>query len=155
MKKLLLITIILLLQSFPSFGNPNGKGIICVDEKFLDTLDELNEIDTVPKLRGFSFLDGNVTLNYLDKKNDDVVILKSPPIIFTTTTKKIEWGGVDVRWELDRKNLKLKEISKTKLKFEYQCEVNSKDDYTIRIEEFRDIVQQYYDEELKKLDNKI
>ncbi len=80
MKKLLLITIILILQSFPSFGNPNGKGIICFDEKFLDTLDELNEINTVPKLRGFSFLDGNVTLNYLDKKNDDVVILKYPLI---------------------------------------------------------------------------
>ena len=29
MKKLLLITIILLLQSFPSFGSPIGKGLIC------------------------------------------------------------------------------------------------------------------------------
>ena len=28
MKKLLLITIILVLQSFPSFGNPNGIGIL-------------------------------------------------------------------------------------------------------------------------------
>ena len=38
MKKILLITIILLLQSFPSFGNPNGKGILCVLED-----KELNE----------------------------------------------------------------------------------------------------------------
>ena len=29
MKKLFIITIILLFQSFPSFGNPNGKGIVC------------------------------------------------------------------------------------------------------------------------------
>ena len=160
MKKLLLTIILLLFQTFPSFGNPNGKGIVCIDEKILDSFDKLNEIDTVPKLskfvRGFSFLDGKVTLNYLDKKNDDVVILKSPQINFTTTTKIIEWGGsVDIRWELDRKTLKLKEISKTTLQLEYQCEVFLKDDYTVRMEEYRDIVQQSYDEELKKLDNKI
>ena len=29
MKKLFIITIILLFQSFPSFGNPEGKGLIC------------------------------------------------------------------------------------------------------------------------------
>ena len=29
MKKLILITLILILQSFPSFGSPNGKGLIC------------------------------------------------------------------------------------------------------------------------------
>ena len=29
MKKVILLIIIILLQSFPSFGNPNGKGLIC------------------------------------------------------------------------------------------------------------------------------
>jgi len=163
MLKVLFITIFLILQSFSSFGNPKGKGIICVEGDYLENLDKLSDKEDLlykeeknPKIIGFSFLDDKVIFTYLDKKNDDVVMLKSPPLLFKTTTKIIEWGGgVDLRWELDRKTLKLKEISKTKITYEYQCKVFSKDDYSDRMEEYRDLVQQFFDEELKKLDNKI
>ena len=40
MKKILLIILVLLLQTFPSFGNPNGKGIVC---KYEDGKLKVNE----------------------------------------------------------------------------------------------------------------
>ena len=63
MLKVLLISILLILKSFSSFGNPNGKGILCsIDDK------ELNEL--FPKGHhnllkvGFSFNDNKVTFSF-------------------------------------------------------------------------------------------
>jgi hypothetical protein len=152
MKKLLLITIILLIQSFPSFGNPNGKGILCVLED-----KELNE--QFPKEHknllkfGFSFNNNKVTLSFVYKKNDDFLIGSGKPIGFNTSSDKIEWGNTYERWELDRKSLKLKEIGKTKLKDEHQCEVYSQKIYLEKIEEMRKTLQNLNSIKLK--DNKI
>ena len=41
MKKLILLTLILLLHSFPSFGDPKGKGLICEWSEFsLEVVDK-------------------------------------------------------------------------------------------------------------------
>ena len=36
MKKILLLSIIFLLHSFPSFSNPNGKGLVCKCDYVVD-----------------------------------------------------------------------------------------------------------------------
>ena len=152
MKKLLLITVILLLQSFPSFGNPNGKGILCVvDDK------ELKEI--FPKEHhnllkfGFSFNDNKVTFDFLGIKNDVFFKESGKPTDFVTSMNKIEWGNTYERWELNRKTLELKEISKTELKKIYECEVYSQKIYLEKFEEMRKTFQNLNSIKLK--DNKI
>ena len=156
MKKILIFIIILFHQSFPSFGNPNGKGILCADKNFLSYLEKRSDIDKIPNVKGFSFLGNKVTFNYLDRKSDDIVMLSSSSVDFKTTNNSIEWSGSgDVKWELNRKSLILKELFKTTLKFEYKCDVYSKDEYTEKMKELKDWVQQSIDEKLKSLDNKI
>ena len=147
MKKLLLITIILLLQSYPSFGNPNGKGIICNFEK--------KTKDRKTYTLGFKFKDNKVEGSLIDKQNDEFFITNSEEINFTTTEKKIEWGSIDYRFELDRKNLKLKSIEKTTILGYFQCEVNLEKIYLEKMIQLKNQYQSKYNEQLKKLDNKI
>lgn len=146
MKKLLLITIILLLQSFPSFGNPNGKGIICDFER--------ERKDGYPFTVGFKFNDNKVEGSFIDQKNDEFYIERDT-FSFFTTDKTIEWGSIDYRFELDRKTLILKSIEKTTIFGYFQCEVHSEKVYLEKMIQLKNQYQSKYNEKLKKLDNKI
>ena len=151
MKKLLLITTILLLQSFPSFGNPNGKGILCtIEDEFFKYFDRETKI--INKI-GFSFSNNKVTQNFFYKKNDEILIGSGDPKDFVTTLTKIKWGSMDDSSELDRKSLKLKDIRKSKLIDEYQCEVFSHKIYFQKFEEMREQRQNWISKKLKN--NKI
>ena len=152
MKKLFLITIILLLQSFPSFGNPNGKGILCTIEDKEINKQFPKEHKNLLKL-GFSFNNNLVTFKFVYQKNDDFLIGTTEGTVFTTSSDKIKWGDTSERWELDRKSLKIKEIEKTKLKDEHQCEVYSQKVYLEKIEEMRKTLQHL--NSIKMKDNKI
>ena len=77
MKKLLLITIILVLQSFPSFGNPNGKGVVCKCIKC-----DLNSIffgtyfiKEKPTEIGFLFKDNVVNIFIIEKKMTKYIMM--------------------------------------------------------------------------------
>ena len=147
MLKVLILTILLILQSFSSFSNPNGKGIICDSEK--QTKDE--ETITV----GFKFKENKVEESLIDKKNDKFYIRRGNETNFTTTEKNIEWGYIGYRLELDRKNLKLKLIEKTTIVGNFQCEVYSEKIYLKKLIKLKNQYQSKYNEKLKKSDNKI
>jgi len=132
MKKLFLITIILLLQSFPSFGNPNGKGLICkyMEGEFVLPIPNLHmKIDKngkkIPSEIGYFLNEDMVTPYMFRRNNDDIELigLNSPQYTFTTTNKTVEWGDTLLRHILDRKTLLLKVIRKTKVVSNYKCEV--------------------------------
>tara|TARA_E500000178_G_C16801484_1_gene652667 strand:+ start:156 stop:671 length:516 start_codon:yes stop_codon:yes gene_type:complete len=104
MKKLFLITIILLLQSFPSFGNPNGKGIICKCEEvqkcpksghlFHNSYITKEEI---PSEIGIIFEKNYATTYYIIIINDKISLLKEPKkyggkYSFRSTEDIISWN---------------------------------------------------------------
>ena len=151
MKKLFLITIILLLQSFPSFGNPNGNGILCTygNESF-SFYDKGKKLIT--KI-GFIFINNKVTLNVIDRNTDEVVIRNGYTKDVVRSLTKIEWGSKKEKWELDRKTLKLKNIQNKKIVYEIQCEVYSQKIYLEKFEEMREQFENFYYPTLK--DNKI
>ena len=165
MKKLLLITIILLLQSFPSFGNPNGKGLICkyIEGEFVLPIPNLHmKIDKngkkIPSEMGYFLNEDMVTPYFFRRNNDDIELigLNSPQYTFTTTNKTVEWGDTLLRHILDRKTLLLKVIRKTKVVSNYKCEVtDGKEVFIIQMKKIRYIYRSEVKEKLKKLENKI
>ena len=111
MKKLFLITIILLLQSFPSFGSPNGKGLICkyIEGEFVKPIHNLYvKIDKngrkIPSELGYFLNEGKITPYFFRRNNDDIELIeKNYQYPFTTANKTVEWGDTVVRSILDRK----------------------------------------------------
>ena len=151
MNKLFPILIILLLQSFPSFGNPNGNGILCTyGEKSFSYIDKDKKL---PKKFGFIFINNKVTLNFIEEKKDEVVIGSGDPKDIIRSLTKIEWGSKNDGWELDRKTLKLKKIKNKKIAYEYQCDVYSQKIYFEKFEEMREQFESFFLPTLK--DNKI
>lgn len=155
MKKLFLITIILLLQSFPSFGDPNGNGIICDIEvggvgRFID--DE----KTIRSKVGFSFLNNEVVESHfhLNVKNDKVVRLLFPKVNFLVTKRKIKWRSNNINYVLDRESLKLKE-NYTKGENKFLCKVFSFNNYFLEMDKLKKKYQKLFDKKFNKLENKI
>ena len=113
MKQILLITIILLLQSFPSFGNPNGIGILCETTKTNPFL-----------IRIFGFwLDGKNNVNFIRYIDWDVYdhfkgrYYSKDFSISLYFPKEFGYGGFTGDLILNRETGKLKNIDKTQTLF--------------------------------------
>ena len=155
MKKKLLITIFLLLQSFSSFGSPNGKGIVC---NWIDGNVELYKkrfrtlISNIPTDVGYFFENDKVVISEFRIKNDIVFVENDVDerYRFSSTINEIEWGSsVNWRYKLDRKTLTLKEIMFTQVVTKRKCEVLSKTDFNERIKNLKKQYQKNYDLKLK------
>ena len=166
MKKLFLITIILILQSFPSFGEINNKGLIC---KYLEGNGFIVEIPSLhmkvdkngnkfPSEVGYFLNENNVIPHFFQRRNDDIELIEvtSPIDSFTTTNKTIEWGNIQLRHILNRQTLLLKLINKTKVVSKYKCEVvEGEKVFTKKMKKIRDLYRSELKETFKKLNNKI
>ena len=126
MKKLSIITFILLIHSFPSFSSVDGKGIVC---KCLDCKSE--HIDpssfmpnNIPTEIGFHFKINKVAIYYIRKIGDKIKVGEN---IQTTLRKKkrffsdeneIKWTYKDslniYSYSLDRRTLILRKMNITK-----------------------------------------
>ena len=91
MKKLLLISLILLLQSFSSFGSPIGKGLIC----------QCVDVDVCPSethkwWTTFYFNENKVKNNVYYSEMDKIKVL-GVDLSFRTTSKLIKIYGNDIK----------------------------------------------------------
>ena len=87
MKNFFIITLILLIQSFPSFGSVDGKGIVCkcLDCK-LEHLDPSSYMpNNIPTEIGFHFKINKVAIYYIRKIGDKIKVSEN---IQTTLRKK-------------------------------------------------------------------
>ena len=159
MKKLFIITLILLIQSFPSFGSVDGKGIVCkcLDCK-LEHLDPSSYMpNNIPTEIGFHFKINKVAIYYISKIGDKIKVSEN---IQTTLRKKkrfyinedeIEWTYKDslniYAYTLDRKTLILtqKNITKTETYNLRKCEAFSEIDFFKNMDKLSEIYQNDYD----------
>ena len=76
MKKLSIITLILLIKSFPSFGSVDGKGIVCKClECKLEHIDPSSYIlNNIPTEIGFHFKINNVAIYFIRKIGDKIKV---------------------------------------------------------------------------------
>ena len=167
MKILFIITIILLLQSFSSFGSVDGKGIVCkcLDCK-LEHLDPSSYMpNSIPTEIGFHFKINKVAIYYIRKIGDKIKVGEN---IQTTLRKKkrflsdeneINWTYKDslniYAYSLDRKTLILSKMNITKTeKFNIrECEPFSEIEFFIKMNKLSKDYQKIYDNKPNK--NKI
>jgi len=145
MKKLLLITVIFILQSFPSLGDPSGKGIIC---KCIET-------ECTFKKSGHYFLKNKVKVHYFKRKKDEIIIKFKENDYYRVTGSNIEWKYYDSgNYSLDRKTLKLTiDFPSFNKKFYSQCTLYKGSHFNREIRKLRKYYQKKYDKKIK--DNKI
>ena len=162
MKKIILLTFILVFQSFSSFGNPNGKGVVCkcikcdLSHIFIGTY----LIKEKPTEIGFLFKDNVVNIFIIGRKNDKIYYYdfeKNKKFRFRVTNEKITWDYYKYRtFILHRKDLKLYNEFKTKDKYYLNiriCSVHSSQKFHKRM---NSIVNKYQNQLNEKLrDNKI
>ena len=145
MKKLLLITVIFILQLFPSLGDPIGKGIICkcIEEKC--TL----------KKRGHYFSKNKVKVHYFKREKDEIIIKFKENDYYRVTSSNIEWKYYDSgNYSLDRKTLKLTiDFPSFNKKIYSQCTLYKGFHFNREIRKLRKYYQKEYDKKIK--DNKI
>ena len=147
--KYILIILISLFISLPSFANPSGKGLICE-----------NVMHNYRKI-GFLFFDDNFRWYYFYDKKDVVTIDgdggKIYPWYYTTSTDSIKLQ-MDVpvlnpsSYILNRKSLILKELSykKGQLKNTYQCTIKvSHHEFLKELHNIQKAYQKELDLELK------
>ena len=166
MKKLIL-TIIILLYSYTSFGSVNDKGIICKCLKCdLGHLDPTSYMpNNMPTEIGFHFKTNKVAIYYITKIGDKVKVSEN---IETTLRKKkrfssneneIKWTYKDslniYAYSLDRKTLILskKNITKTKIYNLRKCVPYSEIEFFKKMNQLSDNYQTIYNNKPKK--NKI
>ena len=167
MKKIILVIIIFLLQSFPSLGSVGGKGIVC---KCLDCkLDHIDPSSYIPNNKpteiGFHFKINKVAIYYISKIGDDIKVSENNQISlrkkkrFSTDENKIKWTYRDslniYAYELDRKNLNLSKMNITKTETHNLriCEAFSEIDFFKNINQLSGKYQNSYNKKPKK--NKI
>ncbi len=167
MKKILFILIILLIQSYSSFGSVDSKGIVCKClECRLDHLDPSSLIiNNKPSEIGFHFKINKVAIYYISKIGDKIKVSEN---IKTTLRKKkrfytneniIRWTYKDslniYAYTLDRKTLILsqKNITKTRTYNIRKCEAFSEIDFFKYMNKLSEIYQNDYNNKPKK--NKI
>ena len=164
MKKILLITIfLLLLQSFNSFGNPNGKGIIC--KCVFCNLTHIDISSYVPNRTpteiGFFFKNDTVSKYFISKINDEIKMIektnkdvkKKPK--FYTDENEIKWTS-EFNYILDRKTLDLSEkiVRNGKGSISVRtCQVLTESIFFKKMEELSIKYQNVYNKKIK--DNKI
>ena len=164
MNKLTFIIIIFLLHSFPSFGDPNGNGIICKfkegDKQSINWNSYIE--DGKPTEVGYLFREDMVTFHYINRKNDDIKFrLNSNKKLrdsedFRTTNEEIEWDTFSLHGEsyyyvLNRKNLILKKMtwSKNKTLVLRQCKVFPEKTYFEKMKKLSDVYQKNYNDKNK------
>ena len=162
MKIIILLTFILVFKSFSSFGNPNGKGVVCKCIKC-----DLNSIffgtyliEEKPTEIGFLFKDNVVNIFIIGKKNDEIYydeFEKNKKFRFRVTNEKIIWDYYKYRtFTLNRKDLKLYNEFKTKDKYRLNtriCSVHSYQNFHNKMSSIVNKYQNLLNEKLK--DNKI
>ena len=167
MKKIILVIVIFLLQSFPSFGSVDGKGIIC---ECLDCkLDHIGPSSYVsnnkPTEIGFHFKINKVAIYYISKIGDDIKVSENNQISlrkkkrFSIDENKIKWTYKDSlnihAYELDRKTLNLSKMNiiKTETYNLRMCEAFSEIDFFKNMNQLSEKFQNSYNNKPKK--NKI
>ena len=128
MKKIILITLFLLIKSFPSLGSVDGKGIVC---ECLDCkLDHIDPSSYTPNNKpteiGFHFKINKVAIYYISKIGDDIKVSENVETTlrkkknFSADENKIKWTYRDslniYAYELDRKTLNLSKMNIIKTK---------------------------------------
>ena len=100
MKKIILITLFLLIKSFPSLGSVDGKGIVC---ECLDCkLDHIDPSSYTPNNKpteiGFHFKINKVAIYYISKIGDDIKVSENNQ---TTLRKKKRFlsDKNEIQWE--------------------------------------------------------
>ena len=167
MKKVTLFIVIFLLQSFPSFGSVNGKGIVCkcLDCK-LDYIDPSSYIsNNKPTEIGFHFKLNKVAIYYISKIGDDIKVSENNQTSlrkkkrFSKDENKIKWTYRDslniYAYELDRKTLNLSKMNiiKTETHNLRICEAFSEIDFFQNMNQLSEEYQNSYNNKPKK--NKI
>ena len=167
MKKVALFIVIFLLQSFPSFGSVNGKGIVCkcLDCK-LDHIDPTSYISiNKPTEIGFHFKLNKVAIYYISKIGDDIKVSENNQTSlrkkkrFSKDENKIKWTYRDslniYAYELDRKTLNLSKMNiiKTETHNLRICEAFSEIDFFQNMNQLSEEYQNSYNNKPKK--NKI
>ena len=167
MKKLFIITLILLIHSFPSIGSVDGKGIVCkcLDCK-LEHLDPSSYIpNNIPTEIGFHFKINKVAIYYIRKIGDKIEVGEN---VQTTLRKKkrflsdeneIKWTYKDsvniYAYSLNRKTLILSKMNITKTeKYNIrECQPFSEIEFFYKMNELSENYQNIYDNKPSK--NKI
>ena len=163
MKKVTLFIVIFLLQSFPSFGSVNGKGIVC---KCLDCkLDHIDPSSYIPNNKpteiGFHFKFNKVAIYYISKIGDDIKVSENNQTSlrkkkrFSTDENKIKWTYRDslniYAYELDRKTLNLSKMNiiKTETHNLRMCEAFSEIDFFQNMNQLSEEYQNSYNKKPK------
>jgi hypothetical protein len=140
--KYILIILISLFISLPSFANPDGKGIICECVECYDR----NE-----KKKGYYFTQDTVTKSSFKLEKDTIIVLKSYAE-YSTSITHIKWSWYLVH-SLDRKTLILERSGQNTLST-FQCEAFVGDAiYEKAINKIKNEYQKEYNLKLKN--NKI
>tara|TARA_B100000212_G_C27080958_1_gene408109 strand:- start:50 stop:553 length:504 start_codon:yes stop_codon:yes gene_type:complete len=167
MKKIFITAIMFFIQSYPSLGSVDGKGIVC---KCLDCkLEHLDPSSYMPNNKpteiGFHFKDNKVAIFYIRKIGDKIKLGEN---IQTTLRKKkrfsfdkneIKWTYKDslniYAYSLDRQTLILSKMNITKTeKFNIRkCEPFKEIEFFNKMNELSENYQNIYDKKSKK--NKI
>jgi len=163
----LLITILLIFFTLPSYANVNGKGIVCkcIDCK-TNHLDPSSYMpDGKPTEIGFHFKTNKVAIYYITKVGDNIKVSEN---IQTTLRKKkrfsfneneIKWTYKDnlniYAYSLDRKTLILSKMNilKNEIYNTRRCEPFSEIEFFQRMNELSENYQNIYDNKSNK--NKI
>ena len=152
MKKLFLITIILLLQSFPSFGDINNKGFVCECIENCQNMKNHFEED-----RLYLFKDHFLYRYQIERQNDEYKIVQSKPLSFSLDHSIIYLDS----HRLNRKSLILSfgptlyfdENNYKEGYVKYKCELLTEEKFKLKIYNIKDEFQKKY--YLKQNDNKI
>ena len=142
MKKLLLITIIFLLNSYSSYGKIDGKGIWC----------HIKNENIQPFHYWSYFFQNKEIIEYEFKQKNDRIILRGENLgKYKTTSDSIKWRWKSHSVILDRKTLTVK-YSGLDVKHE-NCEVYNKKEWKNKKNQLLRYYQNRYDK--KRKDNKI
>ena len=150
--KYILIILISLFISLPSFANPSGKGLICECVKC--------DYSSNKRKIGFEFTDETFTRYSFNYSKDIIKIFQSGSYTYTTyadsirfqvATKKVVNGwNVVTNYLLKRKSLKLKAATRTGIKSTYQCKIIvGEDEFLKEIDNIQKAYQKELDLELK------
>ena len=152
MKKLFLITIILLLHSFPSYGELNNKGLIC---KCIENCQSMKNHFKEDRL--YLFKDNFLYRYQIERQNDEYKIVQSKPISFSLDHSIIYLDNNS----LNRKSLILSfgptlyfdENNYKEGYVKYKCELLTEERFHLKINNIKDEFQKNY--YLKQKNNKI
>ena len=146
MKKIILLTFILLFQSFPSFGNPNGKGLIC------KCIEGCENRDLINKHRSFYFSKNQVVQHSYGYRENEIQVLDTNfKYILQPRTIIMSIDDKGPFLTLDRQTLQLGVIGNDELKEE--CNVYDKSEFDIQVKKLFKKFDRFIQETLSK--NKI